>query len=317
VAGLIAFVSRQDRARVDRWLALLRAAMPGETIRAGPPHADWDGNAADIDIAIVGDPPAGALAALPGLAFIQSTWAGIDALLADRTIPPAIPLARLIDPALADDMAEYVMASLLWLHRQMPAYRHQQQRGEWLPRAQPAARDRRIGLLGMGEMGQAVARHARRFGFPVQGWSRSGRPVDDIVMTSGDEGLRATLATADILINLLPLTAQTRDILDAARLRTMRRGASLINVGRGGHVVLDDLVAALDSGDLDHAVLDVFAHEPLAAGDPLWHHPRITITPHIAATTTPATAAIVIAANIARFRRGERPAGLVTRTAGY
>lgn len=317
----ILFLADLPAPAMATWTSALAAALPDDTIVAWTGADDTQPPSAllaDISVAVVANPPPGLLARLPALRLVQSAWAGVDGLLADPTLPP-VTLARLIDPQLAADMAEAVLGHVLMLHRQVPAYRAQQAAACWQPLAQPRLAERRVTILGMGEMGQASAALLARTGFPVTGWSRSGRGAADgtIPMVSGADGLATALAQADILVNLLPLTAQTHRLLDRAALARLPRGAGLINVGRGAHVVTADLIAALDSGQVGHAVLDVFPHEPLPQHDPLWQHPGVTITPHVAAPTDPHSAARTIAANIARWRAGQPLAGVVDRAAGY
>lgn len=293
----IAFLARMPTASADTWLEALRTALPQDRVMAGP--------AGDAEIAVVANPAPGQLATMPGLRFIQSAWAGVDGLLGDPTLPVHLPLARLIDPSLAAQMAEAVAAHVLALHRQSPAYRAQQAQGVWNPLPQPLAAERQVGLLGFGEMARASAALLAKLGFRVRAWSRS----------HGD--LEALLANSDIVVNLLPLTAQTRGVLGHDTFGRMKSGAAVINVGRGGHLVQADLLAALASGQISHAVLDVFETEPLPPDHVFWTHPAITVTPHVAAPTDPVSASARIAANIGRFRRGEPVEGLVSPQAGY
>lgn len=290
----VAFFARLPPAGFDRWHELLTEAL-GEPLAADPQAAE---------IAVVANPEPGALARLPNLRFIQSAWAGVDGLLADTALPQ-VPLARLIDPALAADMAQAVAGHVIALHRNTLAYRDQQARREWRQLPQLPMGERRIGLLGRGEMGRACAKALTALGFPVVAWSRSSGDLDRL------------LADGAIVVNLLPLTPETRGILNAALFARMRPGAAIINVGRGGHLREADLIPALDSGQLGHAVLDVFEIEPLPADHPFWSHPKITVTPHVAAVTDPANSARLIAANIARFRAGEPVEGLVSQDTGY
>jgi glyoxylate/hydroxypyruvate reductase A len=292
----ITFLNRLSSAAETRWLEALRAALPDETITTeASPQAD---------IAVVANPAPGALAALPNLAFVQSAWAGVDGLLNDPNLPAA-PIARLIDPGLAAQMAQAVAAHVLALHRQGPAYAAQQRRGLWRQLPQAPASERRVGFLGYGELASASANLLESIGFQTYGWSRRLGDLDTL------------LATSDFVVNLLPLTDRTRGILCAPVFARMKRGAAVINVARGGHLVGEDLIAALDAGALSHAVLDVFEDEPLPRNHPFWSHPQITVTPHVAAVTDPVSASAFIAANIARFRAGQPVEGLVSRKAGY
>lgn len=278
------------------WLAALAEHLPNETIVTEPGPG--------IEIAIVASPPPGALAALPDLKFIQSAWAGVDGLLADASLPK-VPLARLIDEGLTAQMAQAVAAHVLGLHRQAPAYAAQQRRGLWRQLPQAPAQERQVGFLGYGELASAAANLLEQIGFRTYGWSRRLGELDTL------------LATSDFVVNLLPLTDRTRGILCDEAFKRMKPGAAVINLARGAHVVDADLIAALDSGHLSHAVLDVFEAEPLARNHPFWSHPQITVTPHVAAITDPRTASAFIAANIARFRAGQPVLGLVNRKAGY
>lgn len=293
----IAFLTRLSVDAAERWLTALRAALPDDTVTAGL--------APDAEVAVVAAPAPGDLAKLPQLGFIQSAWAGIDGLLSDPLLPRQVPLARLVDPSLAGQMAEAVAAHVLALHRQAPAYRSQQAQAVWRQLPQAPASQRQVGLLGFGEMARASAALLEKLDFKVSAWSRSHGDLD------------ALLANSDIVVNLLPLTPQTHGILGHKTFSRMKPGAAIINVGRGGHLVEADLVGALASGQISHAVLDVFETEPLPASHPFWRHPAITVLPHVAAITDPVSASQRIAANIARFRAGEPVQGLVSLEAGY
>lgn len=291
----VAFLSRLSAADVERWRQLLNGAI-GEPILIGPDAA--------ADIAVVANPAPNQLVTMASLKFIQSAWAGVDGLLTDPTLPQ-VPLARLIDPDLAQAMAESVAAHVLAIHRQFPLYRAQQQAAVWAQHFQPAARTCKVGLLGYGEMGKATGKMLTDIGFPVATWTRSKGDLD------------ALLAESDIVVSLLPLTPETRGVLNAGLFARMKPGAAIISAGRGGHLVEADLLAALESGQIGHAVLDVFGVEPLPADHPFWRHAKVTITPHVAAVTDPANSAALIAANIRRFRAGGPVVGLVAREAGY
>jgi glyoxylate/hydroxypyruvate reductase A len=293
----IIFLSSQPLDAAQVWMKALRAALPDDEIVAGP--------APEAEIAVVSSPPAGALAAHPNLKFIQSTWAGVDGLMADPTLPRHVPLARLIDPELSAQMAEAVATHVLALHRQIPTYRAQQEQEVWRQLPQPPASARRIGLLGFGEMARASAAVLEALGFKVEAWSRSHGDLDVL------------LARSDIVVNLLPLTPETRGVLNGGVFGRMKPGAALISAGRGGHLVEADLLAALESGQVSHATLDVFETEPLPVGHRFWRHPKITVFPHVAAITEPVSGARRIAANIRRFRAGEPVEGLVAPGAGY
>jgi glyoxylate/hydroxypyruvate reductase A len=244
---------------------------------------------------------------------VLSLWAGVEKIAPNPTL--RLPLARMVDPGLAEGMVEYVTGHVLRHHLGIDRYVHGLR--DWSPAVPPLARERRVAILGLGELGAACAQALAALNFRVSGWSRRPKTLPGILARSGEEGLVRTLAEAEILVALLPLTAETENLLDARRLSLLPQGAVLINPGRGA--VIDDaaLLAALDEGRLGHATLDVFREEPLPQGHPFWGHPKITITPHVAAETRPETASRVIAENIRRGEAGEPFLYLVDRAAGY
>ncbi|HEX7382896.1 MAG TPA: glyoxylate/hydroxypyruvate reductase A [Burkholderiaceae bacterium] len=297
------------------WRDALARELPGETLLgAGEARAE----PAAIDAAIVANPPPGSLAGLPRLALIQSLWAGVDRLLADPTLPAGVPIARMVDPALGAAMAETALWAALALHRGFFDYARQQRAGVWRERAQRRADEVTVAVLGLGEMGRAVAARLARNGYPVRGWSRQPGPaLDGVERSHGRAALPVLLGGADIVVVLLPLTDETRGLFDAHMLDALRPGAGLVNLARGAHVVEADLLAALDAGRLGHAVLDVFAVEPLPAGHRFWSHPRVTVLPHVAALTDPRSAAALAAANVRALRAGRPLAHVVDRARGY
>ncbi len=291
-----------DPGEREAWLQALGAAMPEarwldlDAARAAP---------AEVQAALVANPPPGGLQGLPKLRLIQSLWAGVDRLLADRTLPDGVPIARMVDPAMNAAMAETALWAVLSLHRGFFAYARQQQQGLWQPLPQCRADEVAVLVLGQGQMGRTAAARIGALGYRVLGWRRDGTPLD------------ALLRQARIVVNLLPLTPQTHGILNAALFAALPPGAALVNLARGRHLVDADLLAALDSGHLQHAVLDVFHTEPLPAGHPFWRHPRITVLPHAAAATDARSAAAVAVANLRAVRDGAPVAHLVERTRGY
>jgi len=307
----VAFVAPDEDAA--HWLPGLRAALPEDRFFAWPETGD----AERVEVALVARPPAGALARFRRLKLIQSLWMGVDGLLADATLPRGVPLARLVDPGMLAAMCETVLARVLDWHRDLYRYRAQQAEGLWRKLPQLMAADRMVGVLGLGELGRHVAVRLLQLGFRVSGWSRRQREVEGVDCFSGPEGLDALLARCGALVCLLPLTEETRGILNARAFALLPEGACLINVARGAHVVDADLLAALDAGRLAHAYLDVFDPEPLPAGHSYWRHPRVSVTPHVAALTEPRTALARVVENLERLRRGEPPFGLVDRAAGY
>ncbi|MET4127351.1 glyoxylate/hydroxypyruvate reductase A [Roseovarius sp. MBR-6] len=245
---------------------------------------------------------------------VLNLWAGVEKIVGNPTLH--LPLARMVDHGLTQGMVEYVSGHVLRHHLGMDAHILRQD-GVWRPDAPPLARDRRVSVLGLGALGAACARMLVALGFPVTGWSRRPREIAGLRCLSGEDGLHRTLAEADILVLLLPLTPETENLLDAARLALLPRGAVIVNPGRGPLIDDDALLAALDSGALGHATLDVFRVEPLPPAHPFWAHPRVTVTPHIASETRPDSAAEVIAENIRRGEAGEAFLYLVDPEAGY
>ncbi len=295
------------------WIKSLRSALPREEILL----PDQIKDKAAIDLAVVANPPQGVLSTLPNLKWIQSLWAGVDALLDDPTLPEIVPLVRLIDPTLAESMAEAVATHVLALHRNLPLYAQQQQKSFWHQHVLPLASDRQIGILGLGEMGHASAQQLTRLGFNVKGWSRSLKSIRGVQCFAEEEGLSGFLQDLDMIVNLLPLTSETQGILSRKLFDRLPRGAGLINFGRGGHQVESDIIAALNRGQLSHAVLDVFSQEPLPEDNPFWQHQDITLLPHVAAPTNPGTAVQIVAENIRQYREAGIMPKVVERSAGY
>jgi glyoxylate/hydroxypyruvate reductase len=306
----------------SRWWPLLQAALPDEVLlrdRRTVPDAE-------IEIALVANPPAGSLHGLPNLRLIQSLWAGVDRLLDDPSLPSGVPLARMVDPAMSEAMAETALWAVLGLQRGFFDYAAQQRGAFW--RALPTRRadEMRVAVLGLGQMGRAVARRLAQHGAQVIGWSRAAvaspdgavdTALEHVECHNGPEPLAGVLAASSIVINLLPLTPETRGLFNASTFAQMPRGASFVNLARGAHVIEADLLAALASGQLHRAVLDVFAVEPLPAAHAFWSHPSITVLPHVAAPTDPRSAVEIAARNVAAWRRGEPLADLVDRVRGY
>ena len=300
----ILFASQIEPA--ERWLPLLKAALPQDRFLMNP--------GSDVDVALVASPLPGTLEQLKGAKLIQSLWMGVERLLADPALPRGVPLARLVDPGMVAAMSETVLAHTLDWHRRLYRYREQQPEARWHRYRQYMASDHTVGLLGLGALGGDAARKLLALGFKVAGFSRRPKKVEGVECFVE---LDSFLEKTNVLVCLLPLTAKTKGILNSKTLSLLPKGSGLINVARGAHVVVPDLIAALDSGQLAHAWLDVFDEEPLPASSPLWKHPRVSITPHAAALTEPRTAVASIVENVERVRRGERPLNLVDFAAGY
>ncbi|KRE11981.1 glyoxylate/hydroxypyruvate reductase A [Bosea sp. Root381] len=290
----------------------------------------------DMPIVILGEPfdrrsvhyvaswkhPEGSLAGLPNLAAIFSLGAGVDHLFADTRLPE-VPIARVVDPDLTTRMSEYIVLHCLLHLRQQRRYDSQQRQSSWEDdRNQPAARSVRVGMMGLGELGQDAARKLKVMGFDVAGWSRSPKSVAGLQTFAGTDGMAPFLARTDILVSLLPLTDETRGTIDATMLAGLAQdgrlgGPFLINAGRGGLQVEADILAALDAGTLKGATLDVFETEPLPVESKLWTHPAVTVTPHNAAMSEPEAIATQIAAQIRRLEAGEPLEHVVDPARGY
>lgn len=273
---------------------------------------------ADIDYVVGFRPKPGFLASLPNLKAVFSLGAGVDGFLKDPDYPRLVPLVRSVDPNLAIQMAEYVSMQALIIHRMQRFFDAAQRDHTWRQKMLSRnARDIRIGLLGMGAIGATIARRLQAFDFPVLGWSRSPKHVPGVTGFVSQAQLGAFLRQSDILVCVLPLTEETRGILNAALFAALPKGAHVINVARGEHLVEADLVAALDSGHLESAVLDVFTAEPLPPNSPLWAHPRITVTPHIAGITEPHAALAYVEDGVRRAEAGEPLENVVDLDRGY
>lgn len=279
----------------------------------------WEeaGEADEIEIAVVWKPPAGGLKRFKNLRVIISIGAGIDHVLADPDLPRHVPIIRTTGDDLTLRMREYVLLHVLRLHRRLPEIEAAASDRQWRPSINPPASQRRVGLMGLGELGADCARALRDVGFAVRGWSRRPKTIDGVLCFAGDADLPAFLARTDILLCMLPLTPATQEILNADLFSKLPRDASIINVARGGHLVDDDLLAALDRGHLRAATLDVFREEPLSPHHPFWAHPKILVTPHVASLIDPVAGGKAIAANIRKFLAGEPLRDIVDPEQGY
>lgn len=298
--------------RGAEWARFFAERAPDVPFRLWPDIGD----PADVRYLVAWVPPDDIATAFPNLELVFSVGAGVDQF--DASIVPAhLPLVRMLEPGIAETMVEYVTMAVLALHRDLLDFISQQKEQVWREIRITPARRRRVGVMGLGQLGQAVLERLKAFGFPLSGWNRSPREIDGVACYAGRDALPDFLGQSDILICLLPLTDETRGILNADLFARLPRGASLVNVGRGPHLVEADLLAALDGGALSGAVLDVTDPEPLPSGHRFWSHPRILLTPHNAAMTAPDTAVDFVLDVIARHRRGEELPGRVDRTRGY
>jgi glyoxylate/hydroxypyruvate reductase A len=297
----------------ETWRGEFARLLPGDEFRVWPEAGDR----ADVEFLLVWRPPRGSMKGFPNLKAILNLGAGVDYVLADPDLPRDVPLVRLIDRGLAVGMVEFVLHAVLHFHRNFHRYRAQQARREWIDIPQKLPEARRIGILGFGQLGQAAARYLLALGFPVSGWSRTRKSLPGARSFAGAGELDAFLGQCDILVCLAPLTAETGGIVNAGTLARLPKGAYLINAGRGGLAVEADVLAALDSGHLAGAWLDVFRTEPLPPESPFWTHPNVIVTPHNAAVTQPGPAALETADNVRRIRAGLAPSGLVDKARGY
>jgi glyoxylate/hydroxypyruvate reductase A len=295
------------------WPAALRAAMPELEVR----HFPEIGDRAAIEYALVWMPDLGLLASLPRLKVVFSIAAGVDHILRDPSLPPDVPIVRMSDSYQASMMAEYATMAVLHYHRFLDDCLRDQARATWTPRKVLYTPETTVGILGMGDIGQEIARRLAGIGFRVRGWTRTPRSLAGVTCHHGADGLAEMLPHCQHLICVLPITPATRGLIDAKLLAALPRGASVINLGRGAHLVEEDLLAALDSGHIRGAFLDVFAKEPLPAEHPFWRHPRVVVTPHMGGELLPRTAAASVVANIRRHRAGEPLTHVYDRGRGY
>ena len=312
---IVAFVHSPKEKDTAIWLSTLQSAMPSIMISDLKYLSEEERY--QVKVAIVTSPNAKDFATLPNLKWIQSLWAGVERLL--KIVPDeTIALVRLIDPQLAETMAEAVLAWTLYLHRDMHKYAQQQANKEWIRHDLVSATNQTVGILGMGYLGLKAAKRLQENGFNVIGWKRSKNVTDLGIQTlSGEEGLSQITARSDIIVVLLPLTGQTRGLLNRDFFNMLKSGASLINFARGAIVEEQALIQALETRRLKHAILDVFLKEPLPKDDPLWTNPHVTILPHISGVTNQQTASQVAANNIkAYFESNEIPQS-VSRKTGY
>jgi glyoxylate/hydroxypyruvate reductase A len=308
----MALLYKANPTRGLEWRRHMAARAPDLPFRIWPEIGD----PAEIRYLAAWMPPEEPLSGFPNLEILFSMGAGVDQFDLSA-IPEHVPLVRMLEPGVAEGMVDYVTLAVLALHRDLVSYIDQQRRKVWRELGLVRASERRVGILGVGRLGQAVIPPLASLGFQVSGWNRSPREIAGVRCYTGTAELPAFLGQTDILVCLLPLTDETRGILNASLFTQLPPGAAILNVGRGGHLVAADLIAALDSGHLSSAVLDVAEPEPLPADHPFWTHPKILLTPHIATNTRPETGVEFVLDTIGRHRRGEPLPGLVDRRRGY
>ena len=294
----------------EPWIVALRSLLPNAQVEL------WIAGAAPADYAVLWAPPQQLIDEQTGLKAIFNVGAGVDRLLAMR-LPHHVKIVRLEDAGMAVQMAEYVCHALIRHFREFEAY-EEQARGElWNQRVAPRRANFPVGIMGLGVLGERVAQAVRQFEFPLVGWSRTPQVIDGMRCFAGPEQLPDFLAATRVLVCMLPLTPDTRNIVCADSLSRLQAGAYVINVARGGLLVPEDLLALVDSGHLSGATLDVFPSEPLHSGHPFWRHPKIRVTPHISAQTLRDASVTQIAGKILALERGETIAGIVDLERGY
>ncbi|MCO5089777.1 glyoxylate/hydroxypyruvate reductase A [Bosea sp. (in: a-proteobacteria)] len=298
---------------IDVWRRELTALIPDLDMRVWPDVGD----PAEIDVAFMFRPPHGEFLKYPNLRAILNLGVGVDPLLTDPDLPRHLPIARIVDPSLTSEMASYLVHSVLHYHRRFDHFRELQQQKRWeyeRPRGNASCR---VGIMGLGVLGGGAAATLRDLGFTVAGWSKSPKTIEAVQSFHGRDGLDAFLSRTDVLCCILPSTPETKGLLNAALFSRLPKGARFINIARGALVVEADLLAALDSGHLAGATLDVFATEPLPVESRFWDHPKVIVTPHVAGSTTPATSAPIVAENILRARAGKPLINQIDVDAGY
>ncbi|MDO9569685.1 MAG: glyoxylate/hydroxypyruvate reductase A [Hydrogenophaga sp.] len=296
--------------KAEPWLAGLRAAFPEATVDV------WQPGSAQADVAVVWAPPQRFLDEQQALKALFNIGAGVDALL-KLHLPPGVRVVRLDDAGMSVQMAEYVCHAVIRHFREFDGYEADMKAGKWSYRRPRDRKDFAVGVMGLGVLGERVARALRVFDFPVHGWSRTPKAIEGVFTHSGEVGLETFLSASRVLVNLLPLTPDTQDILNRQTLGRLQPGGYLINVARGAHLVDADLLALLDSGHLAGATLDVFRTEPLPPEHPFWQHPQITLTPHTSARTLRDESIAQIAGKIRALEAGQPIAGVVDAIRGY
>ncbi|MBD1395722.1 glyoxylate/hydroxypyruvate reductase A [Pontibacter sp. JH31] len=297
----------------SRWADALRERRPGLEVRTYPETGSPD----EVEFALAWNHPQGVFKAFPNLKCIASTGAGVDHILRDPELPEGVKITRIVDENLTHDMAAFVTALVLNQVRGLHSYKEAQRQHTWKQHSYLRTKDVVIGMMGMGELGSYAAQQLSKLGFKVHGWSRSPKLMEGVGAFAGPEEFDSFLSSSHILICLLPLTKQTANILHKDTFSKLPKGAYVINVARGEHLVDQDLIDMIDQGHLSGASLDVFREEPLPADHAFWSHPAIHVTPHIASVTNPESAVSQILENYDRMRHGEALINVVSKTKGY
>jgi len=299
---------------MEVWSSALQEAMPEMDVKVYPDEGDIN----DIEYAVVWKHPRGILNQYPNLKAILSLGAGVDHVISDPELPEGLPIVRLVDKKLTHEMFLHSLHWVLHFHSDQYLYRIQQQSREWIQQSSVQSEDRTIGIMGLGNIGKSIGDSLVNLDFNVVGWgARPKNSLGEINYYYGQEQLAVFLRQSDILINVLPLSENTKNILTKNELKLLPEGSFIINIGRGGIINESDLLSALDSGHITAAALDVFAQEPLPENNSLWTHPSVYVTPHIAGQSNPGSAAKTIAENIRLIETGEDPYPIYSLNSGY
>ena len=299
---------------MEVWSSGLQEAMPEMDVRVYPDEGDVN----DIEYAVVWKHPRGILKKYPNLKAILSLGAGVDHIISDPELPEGLPIVRLVDKKLTHEMCLHSLHWVLHFHSDQYLYRIQQQSREWIQQSSVQSEDRTIGIMGLGNIGKAIGDSLINLDFKVVGWgARPKESLGGIEYYCGHEQLADFLSQTDVLINVLPLTEDTKNILTKIELAFLPKGSFIINIGRGGIINESDLLTSLDSGHITAVALDVFAQEPLPENNSLWDHPSVYVTPHIAGQSNPGSAAQTIADNIRLIEKGETPYPIYSHSSGY
>ncbi|MFT6334926.1 MAG: glyoxylate/hydroxypyruvate reductase A [Halioglobus sp.] len=308
----IAIYTKNEK-QSQKWMQVLKSNFENETIEIYPNISNFD----NVTFLVCWKPEEGILEKFPNLIAIQSLGAGVDHILDHHIVPSHIQISKIVDDNLTHDMWEHAMSIILADMKNLPLYAKRQSSKIWKPKRYKRIKDISIGFLGLGTIGKYVASHFANTGFDVRGWSRSQKEVINIGTYSGKEGLKTLLSVSDYVVNILPLTKETKGIINHNFLSYMKQGSYLINIGRGLHVIDEDLLSSIDSGRLRGAALDVFHSEPLPIESPFWNHPSITITPHVASLTHIDSVYPQVIENYIRLIKGEHLLNLIDPSKGY
>ncbi len=305
-------IIRQD-GKIDLWKDAFKAESPELKVYSYLEDHPKD----KIEMALVWKHPEGSLAEYPNLKLISSNGAGVDFIFEDPDVPKGIPITRIVDTKLADDMSEHVLAVIFSHLKNLDTYKLQQTQGIWKPKNYHRISDFTVGIMGLGELGGVLANDLVRFGFKVQGWANSHKSIPKVKTFAGDDELSEFLSSSEILVCLLPLTEKTTGILNTSLFKKLPKNAFVINVARGGHLVDDDLIEMLDNGHLSGAGLDVYHEEPLPTSHPFWQHEKVHMTPHYASVSDPKFVVPQIVENYRRLQDAKEVLNEISRDKGY